>query len=232
MNFRIILAVFVIIAFAIGFGSLNLLSGQNISLEEAYNAGNLKITQKTPAGTVPHEIDIANNGSDPVDVQKGYILSSDTSQNLVIAKDQVIAPGSNVTVLAYCIEPDQKAVVGSSLKVSGQAPQMVQDIISSSNPQEPSDALNTQIKIWVLLNGEDFNLYQGESLYLIKEQELSSTNMRENISAAKIEIMTLFNLTSEQFISLSNNSSLINSTTINSQDWFDQLIIWIQSSFG
>jgi hypothetical protein len=232
MNFRIILVVFVILAFATFAGALNFISEQGINLEQAYREGSVKITQETPAGTIPHQVNVVNKGKDSLEVQKGYILSSNTSQNLVIAQDQVISPGSNASVLAYCIEPEQKAKEGSQLTVPGKAPQMVQDIIINSNPQNPSDALNTQIKLWVLLNGEKFNLYQGESLYIIKEQGLSSSNMRENISAAKVEIMSQFNLTNEQFISLSNNSSILNNSSItNSQSWIDQLINWIKGYF-
>lgn len=223
MNYRIILVVVVVFLFATGLGAMNFISAKGLTLEDAYKEGNIIITQQTPAGTVPHEVNVQNKGKDPVNVQKGTILSSNDTQNLVIARDEVISPNSNITVPAYCIEPDQKAVEKKKLVVSGMAPQVITEIVSTSNPENPSDALNAQLKIWTIVGGSDFNLYKGEVVALSQEQEISFYDIKENMSNAKIEVMTQFNLTDDQMSKITINSSVLNQ----SQSITEQAIDWL-----
>lgn len=222
MNYRIILVLIVVCLFAAGLGAMNFISAKGLNLEDAYKEGNVVITQQTTAGTIPHEVNIQNNGKNPVNVLKGTILSSKDSQDLVIARDGVVSPNRNITVPAYCIEPDQQAVENKKLKVSGQAPQVINEIISSSNPENPSDALNAQLKIWTIVGGSDFNVYKGESSAISKKQNITFYDLKGNLSNAKIEVMTKFNLTADQMNNVNINSSILNQ----SQSFTEQLMAW------
>ncbi|MDO8869758.1 MAG: hypothetical protein Q7V10_03300 [Methanobacteriaceae archaeon] len=222
MNYRIILVLMVICLFAVGLGAMNFISAKGLTLDEAYNAGNVVITQQTPAGTIPHEINIQNKGKNPVNVQKGTILSSKDSQDLVIARDEVVSPNTKITVPAYCIEPDQKAIENKKLTVSGLAPQVITEIASSSNPENPSDALNAQLKIWTIVGGPDFNIYTGEVAAVSQKQDISFYDIKGNLSNAKIEVMTKFNLTADQMNNVNINSSILNQ----SQSFTEQVTNW------
>lgn len=222
MNYRIILVLIVICLFAVGLGAMNFISAKGLTLEEAYNAGDVVITQQTPAGTIPHEVNIQNKGKNPVNVQKGIILSSKDSQDLVIARDEVVSPNTKIMVPAYCIEPDQKAVENKKLAVSGLAPQVITEIASSSNPENPSDALNAQLKIWTIVGGPDFNVYKGEVAAVSEKQDISFYDIKGNLSNAKIEVMTKFNLTTDQMNNININSSALNQ----SQTFTEQLMNW------
>lgn len=222
MNYRIVLVIFIIFLFAAGLGAMNFISAKGLTLESAYSDGNVNIVQQTPAGTIPHQINIENKGKDPVNVQKGTIVSSNSSQDLVIARDEVISPNSNITVPAYCIEPDQKAVENNKLAVAGMAPEVVIDIVSTSNPENPSEAIKAQFKIWNVVQGSNFNVYKGEVAAFSQKQDISFFDIKENMSTAKIEVMTKFNLTEEQMNNITLNSSLLNQ----SRSVTDQLLAW------
>jgi hypothetical protein len=222
MNYRIILVLIVICLFATGLGAMNFISAKGLNLEDAYKEGNVVITQQTPAGTVPHEVTIKNKGKNPVNAPKGTILSSKDSQNLVIARDEVVSPNANITVPAYCIEPDQEAIENKKLAVSGLAPQVITEIASSSNPENPSDALNAQLKIWTIVGGSDFNVYKGEVAAVSQKQDISFYDLKGNLSNAKIEVMTKFNLTADQMNNVNINSSILNQ----SQSFTEQVMNW------
>lgn len=222
MNYRIILVLIVVCLFATGLGAMNFISAKGLNLEDAYKDGNVVITQQTPAGTIPHEINVQNIGKNPVNVPKGTILSSKDSQDLVIARDEVVSANTNISVPAYCIEPDQKAVENKKLTVSGLAPQIITEIASYSNPENPSDALNAQLKIWTIVGGSDFNIYKGEVAAVSQKQDISFYDIKGNLSNAKIEVMTKFNLTTEQMNNVNINSSILNQ----SQSFSEQLMNW------
>lgn len=222
MNYRIILVIIIIFLFAAGLGAMNFISAKGLTLESAYNDGKVTIVQQTPAGTIPHEINIKNTGKDPITVQKGTILSSNSSQDLVIARDDVISPSSNITIPAYCIEPDQKAVENKKLAVSGMAPEVIIDIVTSSNPENPSEAMKAQFKIWNVVQGSNINVYKGEVAAFSQKNGISFYDIKENMSTTKIEVMTKFNLTEEQMNNININSSLLNQ----SRSVTDQLFAW------
>ncbi|HSO26197.1 MAG TPA: hypothetical protein VLR54_06220 [Methanobacteriaceae archaeon] len=222
MNYRIILVIIIIFLFAAGLGAMNFISAKGLTLESAYNDGKVIIVQQTPAGTIPHEINIKNTGKDTINVQKGTILSSNSSQDLVTARDDVISPNSNITIPAYCIEPDQKAVENKKLAVSGMAPEVIIDIVTSSNPENPSEAMKAQFKIWNVVQGSNFNVYKGEVSAFSQKNGISFFDIKENMSTTKIEVMTKFNLTEEQMNNITLNSSLLNQ----SRSVADQLFTW------
>lgn len=222
MNYRIILVIILIFLFAAGLGAMNFISTKGLTLESAYNEGKVTIVQQTVAGTVPHEINIQNKGKEIINVQKGTILSSNSSQDLVVARDDVISPNSNITVPAYCIEPDQKAVENKNLTVTGMAPEVIINIVDSSNPENPSEAMKAQFKIWNVVQGSNINVYKGEIAAFSQRNDISFFEIKENMSITKIEVMTKFNLTEEQMNDITINSSLLNQ----SRSVTDQLFAW------
>ncbi|MCK9152584.1 ARPP-1 family domain-containing protein [Methanobacterium alcaliphilum] len=229
MNIRVIMVVAVIMIFAAGFGVLNYNNIKGLTLEEAYASGKVQITQETAAGTIPHTVQIQNKGKDPLQVEEGYILTSNSSQDLVTARNEIIPPDTNVTVPAYCLEPNQRAVEKSKLEVSGPAPAMIKSIISTSNVQNPSEAFNTQLRIWVIANGPEFNIYTGEVVAVAEKQDISYSNIRQNVSNVKIEIMTKFNLTESQVNKININNSIVNKSQ---SIGFDSIIESISKSLN
>jgi hypothetical protein len=223
MNFRIILVVIFIFLFASAMGAMNFISAKGLTLDEAYKNGDVEIIQQTTAGTIPHSITIANKGENPINIEKGSMLTSKSSQDMVIARDDVVLSGAKLTVPAYCIEPGEKAADKSKLKAAGLAPQVIIDIISISNPAQQSEAFNTQIKIWTITGGEDFNVYTGESLAVSQEQGISFYDIKQNMSNAKIEVMTKFNFTENQMNTININSPLLNQ----SDSIFNQFFSWL-----
>lgn len=219
MNFRVVLVVMAIFLFAGVFGSLNFLSNQELDIEQAYAAGTITIIQKTPAGSVPHEVTIVNKGEEAIKVEKGYTLISNSSEDLVIAREEIISPQNNGTVLAYCIEPETNAQEEAELAVSTKAPQLIMDLISNSNPQNPAEAFKTQLKIWILVSDGEVNIYEGEALSLSRKQGISSFELQNNISTSKIEVMTQFNLTENDMGNISTNTNLMNPP----KTWWDQI---------
>ena len=90
MNMRLVFLIFLIVVFAAGFGFISYSQSTGISLNEAYGTGNIVITQNTSAGTVPHQVNIVNNGNDPIKVEVGDVLTAQSSQNLVVAENKTI----------------------------------------------------------------------------------------------------------------------------------------------
>ncbi|MGC9516253.1 MAG: ARPP-1 family domain-containing protein [Methanomicrobiales archaeon] len=226
MNIRVVFVVFLIFAFALGTGIWSYQSLQGLNLNQAYDAGNIEIVQNTTAGTVPHQVTIKNNRADSVKIKVGDTLKSPQTQDLVIAEDKIINPNTTSNIQAYCIEPAQRAVVGDKLIPSNNSSSRIIQIIKESNIQNPEEALKAQIRIWVLVSGDNLNIYRAEPYAVVQTQGLTFTEMRNNVSEAKIEVMTKFNMTSEQL----NNFNL--NDTDQSQSWIDGIIIWIRTNIG
>ncbi|MEM4525364.1 MAG: hypothetical protein QXH54_03270 [Methanothermobacter sp.] len=220
MNLRALILIGLIIVFAGSLGFLCYLQQGGITLKEAYDEGNINITQITPAGTIPHQVLISTNSEKPVKVEKGTILTNPGSEDLVIARDEIIPPKGNSTIPAYCIEPEQSAIKGSRLNVSDKAPKMIQEVIESSNPENPSEAFNTQLKIWLLARGSNFDIYSGEVYYTVRANNMYFYQFRENLSFTKAELMAKFNLTEEQINSININSTILS----HGKNWLDKIM--------
>lgn len=110
MNIRLILVLLTLFLFAIGFGALNIIAEQDLNLEQAYEEGYIKIIQKSSAGSVPHELMLINTGDRSIRVEKGYSLISDSSEDMVIAREEIIAAGRNGTILAYSLKTEVNVV--------------------------------------------------------------------------------------------------------------------------
>ncbi|MBM4240073.1 MAG: hypothetical protein FJ150_00070 [Euryarchaeota archaeon] len=228
MNFRVVLVAFIIITFSFGFGILSYLESPGISLKQAYEEGNVEVVQNTTAGNVPHSVMMKNIGDKPVIVEKGDMITSNESQDLVIAENKKIAPNSSATVKAYCAEPNQMAIIRANLKPSGKTNDQIQQIIENSDPYNAQNAMRSQIQIWIIVSGGDVNPYAGEAIALTQKQNISFYDLRQNISTAKVEVMTKFNLTTEQLKSLQNRTIAVEQ----SPTWIDRFITWIRESLG
>jgi hypothetical protein len=224
MNIRVIGVVILVILFALTSTMLNLSVSGGLDLNEAYSSGNIKVIQKTAAGTVPHEIEITNNGNTTVDVKKGDPLASSVSQDLVIAEDKQIASNSTETVKAYGIKPSQRAVVNTKLLPVNNTYNAVNRIISNSSPYDSQSAYNAQLKIWIVMSGGNLNPYTGEPVALVEKKQITWTQFRQNLADAKSDILKTFNVSESEIQSLNQNKAS------NPQNWVDETFNWIKSS--
>lgn len=228
MNIRVIILLAVVMVFAVGCGAISFLSGGGITLEQAYDAKQLEIIQNTAAGMVPHNVTIKNNGTKPVVVEKGTILKSKESQDLVIVDDKKINPATNDTVRAYCIEPDEKAIPGKSLTPSGTVSNEIKQIVDSSNPSDLQNATKSQLQIWIIVSKGSVDPYIGEAMALVQNQKIKYYQLQEKLNTAKNEVMVRFNLTSE---AIQNISSTADSGT-GANTWVSDLRQWIKTNLG
>lgn len=223
MNLRLISLITVVVVFAVACGAMSFLSGGGITLEQAYDSNQVEITQQTAAGTIPHIVAITNNGSKPVMVDKGTLLKSKESQDLVIITDKKVSPNNNDTVQAYCIEPDQKAVSGATLNPSGTSSSQVKQIIDSSNPSDLQNATQSQLQIWIIVGKGNVDFYGGEAMAVVQNQNIKYYQLQEKLDTAKRSVMSRFNLTSAEIqnISFTVESSNSASTFISDlRQWF------------
>lgn len=230
MNFRVILLVSMIFIFAAVFGVMSY-SGtdkiEGISLDQAYSQGNVVITQSTYAGTVPHVVTVKNNGKDTVNVEKGELLKSKDSQDLVTAENKEIAPQSTANITAYCFEPGQRAYAGTKLESAGNASDAVKEIVANSNPSDVQNATDAQLKIWTIFAGGDLNIYTGEPVALANKQNIQFSKLKKDANTAKSEVMAEFGVTEDKIASLNqtttNSSSDLSDMWNNFSDWVNGL---------
>lgn len=230
MNFRVILLVSMIFIFAAVFGVMSY-SGtdkiEGISLDQAYSQGNVLITQSTYAGTVPHVVTVKNNGNDTVNVEKGELLKSNDSQDLVTAENKEITPQSTANITAYCFEPGQRAYAGAKLESAGNASDAVKEIVANSNPSDVQNATDAQLKIWTIFAGGDLNIYTGEPVALANKQNIQFSKLKKDANTAKSEVMAEFGVTEDKIAALnqttSNSSSDLSDMWSNFSDWVSGL---------
>jgi len=169
---------------------------------------------------------ITNNVSKSVKVKKGDVLSSTVSQNIVIAEDKTIASNANATVKAYCLDPSQKAVVGAKLLPTNATYSAITHVISSSNPSNSQSAMNAQLQIWVITSEGNLNLYTGEPVAVVENNNMTWSQFRQDIANAKSDVMSTFNVTEDNIKNLNQTQS--SNTQISS--WIDNTINWIKES--
>jgi hypothetical protein len=197
MNYKIILVIFCICLFAGGMGALNLFSDRGLSLDDAFSNGKIKIVQDTDNGTIPHMVKVTNNANKKVEIAKGTVLLGKSTQDMVVARDMTILPKSKANIEVYCLDPKKLAIKGKKLEPKGSASEVMADIISSSNPLNHDNALSTQIQIWALTSGKDFNAKSNESLALCKKEDITTNELLEKIDEAKIKIKTKLEIKTE-----------------------------------
>ncbi len=223
---RLVFLIFLIVVFATGFGFISYSQSTGISLNEAYGTGNIVITQNTSAGTVPHQVNIVNNGNDPVKVEVGDVLTAQSSQDLVIAENKTIKKNTTDTISAYCLDPSQRAIPGVKLKANGTSTNAVKQVIMGSNINDLNNATNAQVQIWILTSGVDFNIYSGEPVAVVETQKINYTKLRQIVSDAKTAISTRFNVNVDNIDKLNQNG------TSNSTGIVGGFINWIKSTTG
>lgn len=228
MNIRLILLIMVVVVFAAGCGAMSYLSGGGTTLEQAYDNKQVEIVQNTAAGAIPHNVTIKNNGTKPVMVDKGTILKSKESQDLVIINDKKINPNNNDTVQAYCIEPDEKAVPGATLSPSGTASSQIMQIIDSSNPSDLQNATQSQLEIWIIASKGNVDVYSGESMAVVQAQKTKYYLLKEKLDTAKLSVMSRFGLTSEALQNISFTADSDNSANT----FISNIRLWFKNTVG
>ena len=226
MNIRLAFLIFVIVIFAAGTGFLSYSQSTGIPLTQAYANGNVVITQNTSAGTIPHKVNISNNGKDPVKVQVGDVLTSDSSQDLVIAENKTLKINSTDLISVYCIEPAQRAVLGVKLKASGTSSNAIKQVIEGSNLNDLTNATNAQVQIYILTSGVNFNIYSGEPVAVVQNQNINYTKLRQIISDAKTALSRRFGVTVDNIKNINQN------TTSNSSNIANELLNWVKTNTG
>lgn len=227
MNIRLILLITLVLLFAAGCGTLSFLYGGGITLEQAYDNNQAHIIQKTVAGTVPHNVTITNNGTQPLVVNKGTTLKSKQSQDLVIIDEKKISPNTNDTVRAYCIEPEQQAVPGKDLVPSDAVSSQISQIIDSSNPSDLQNATESQLEIWIIETGGNVDPYTGEAMALVENQQIRYYQLQQKLFTAKNEVMEQFNITSDEIQNIPTTAESTSADT-----WLSDLRQWIQLNIG
>jgi hypothetical protein len=228
MNIRFILVVLVVVVFALGTGTISFVSGSGITLKQAYDDKKVDIIQKTAAGTIPHNFTVKNNGNRPVVVDKGVVLKNDYSQDLVIIEDKKINPGTSSTMKAYCFEPEQKAIPGAKLSPSSMVSNDIMQIIDSSNPSKLSNATESQLQIWIVVDRGEVNASTGEAAAVVRTQKIRFYQMRQNLTTARNNVIKRFNLTGEGLQNLQSNSEF-NAGNIPE---INNFLSWLQRSIG
>ncbi len=226
MNIRVVGIVSIVILFALTSGYMSYSLSDGANLNEVYNKKDIQVIQKTAAGTVPHEITIKNNGNTTITVKKGETLASSVSQNMVIAEDKSIDPGTDETVKAYCLEPSKRAKEGTKLLPVNTTYDTVTKVISNSDTSDPASAMDIQLQIWIIMSGGSLNPYTGEPVALVEKQNITWSELRQNISDAKAEVMNTFNVKENELISLKEKD------LSTGQTWIDNVSNYIKSSLG
>lgn len=226
MSIRLVFLIFVIVIFAAGTGFLSYTQSTGIPLAQAYTDGNVVITQVTPAGSIPHHLNITNNGNEPINVQIGDVLISNSSQNLVIAQNETVNKNSSDIVSAYCIQPSQRAVPGVKLEVNGTSSNAVKQVIEGSNPNDLTNATSTQVQIFILTSGVNFYIYSGEPVAEVSNQSITYTKYRQLVTASSAALATRFN------VSVNNIGNINQNQTSNSTDSVNGFLNWVKTNTG
>ena len=226
MSIRLVFIIFLIVVFAAGTGFVSYSQSTGITLKQAYDTGNVVITQNTSAGTVPHQVNLVNSGNDPVKVKVGDILVANSSQDLVVAENRTVEKNSTVSVMAYCIEPSERAVSGTKFTVGNPAPDAVKEIIYGSNPKDIANATGAQVQIWILASGNNLNIYSGEPVAMVENQNLTYTQLRQMVADGKTIISTRYNVGVEEIKNLNLNE------TSNSSGVINGFLSWLKTTTG
>jgi hypothetical protein len=226
MSIRLVFLIFVIVIFAAGTGFLSYSQSTGIPLAQAYTDGNVVITQVTTAGSIPHHVNITNNGNEPINVQIGDMLISNSSQNIVIAQNDTINKNSSDIVSAFCVQPSQRAVPGAKLNVNGTSSNAVKQVIEGSNLNDLSNATNTQVQIFILTSGVNFYIYSGEPVSEVLNQSITYTKYKQIVKAASTALAASFNVT------VNNIGNINQNQTSNSTYSVTGFLNWVKTTTG
>lgn len=226
MNFRVILLVVLVLIFTMSGVYLSVLSFESNSLTDAYKEGDLEIIQNTTAGTVPHVILVKNNGKNPVMVEVGQILESNSSQDLVVAEDKRVSQNSSSYIRAYCLQPNQTATPGEKLEPTEKASSKIKQIIENSNLADTQNATITQLQIWIIVSKDNLNTTSGEASVLLEKEGLTSTEISQLLNDTRSKLVKNLNITEGELKNLKPNS------TMDLNEIIDGIINWIKNAFN
>lgn len=229
MNLRVILLVILVLIFTISGIYLSALSFASTSLENSYNNGEVEIIQNTTAGTIPHIILVKNNGKKPIMVETGQILTSNSSQDLVVAEDKKVNQNSSSYIMAYCFQPNQTAVPGSKLKPTDKASTEVKQLITNSNLTNPQNTTRTQLQIWIIVSKDKLDFNSGEASLFIQNQTINSTEITKQLNEARENLIQKLNITEGEIKNIKPDSSVGSTDII---IWTNEFINWIKISFN
>jgi hypothetical protein len=228
MNFRLILLVLLVLIFTICGIYISVLSFEANSLQETYLKGEVEIIQNTTPGSVPHIIQLKNNGKKPLLVETGQILKSNSSQDLVVAEDKTVNQNSSIYIRAYCFQPNQTAVPGAKLTPSGKASEEINQLIKNSNLADAQNSTSTQLQIWIIVSGDNLNLKTGEATVLIEKKGINNTEINNQLNDARTNLVKVLNLTEGELKKLSPQTS----NGIDPLSWINGFINWFKYSFN
>jgi len=159
-------------------------------------------------------------------VKKGNVLSSTITQDIVIAEERRIIPGSTETLKMYGIEPSKRAFVNTKLLPVNITYYGVNQVIIDSDPYDLQSAYGAQLKIWIIMSGGNLNPYTGEPVAVVETKKITWTQFRQDIADSKISVLKTFNITESEIQNLNEKQKL------NPQNWVDNAINWIKASSG
>jgi len=226
MNIRVIGVVVIIVLFALTSGYISYSMYGGTGLKDVYSNKNIQVIQKTNAGSVPHEVTVKNNGNDAITVKKGETLASSISSNMVFAEDKSIGPKTEGTVKVFSLEPSKRAIAGTKLLPVNTTYDAVTQVIKSTDLSNSDSTYNAQLQIWEIMTGGNLNPYSGEPVALVKNKNLKWSQFRQDISKAKSDVMSKFNVNENELGSLKDKKLNIG------QSWIDNTINYIKSSLG
>jgi hypothetical protein len=228
MNFRLILLILLVLIFTICGIYISVLSFEATSLQESYQKGDVEIIQNTTPGSVPHIIQFKNNGKKPLMVETGQILTSNTSQDMVVAEDKMVNQNSSSYISAYCFQPNQTATLGAKLTPSGKASAEIYQLIKNSNLADAQNSTSTQLQIWIIVSGDNLNLKTGEATVLIEKQGINNTEINNKLNDARTNLVKVLNLTEGELKNLSPQSP----NDVDLVNWINVFINWFKNSFN
>jgi hypothetical protein len=103
---------------------------------------------------------------------------------------------------------------------------MVLTIIQNSVPSDATSARQAQLQIWNLKTGGEVDPYSGEAAALVEESRSSYYQLRQDLSAARDNLSSQFNLTNETLRNLQNLAETQNAS------WLEDFRNWINQVLG
>ncbi|HTX60843.1 MAG TPA: hypothetical protein VMC48_00895, partial [Methanobacterium sp.] len=104
----------------------------------------------------------------------------------------------------------------------------IKKLIENSNPADPQNSTRTQLQIWIIVTGGNLNYTSGEASALTQKLGVNSTDINNQITEARANLVQVLNITEGEIKNLSPNSS----TGIDVVSWINEFINWFKNSFN
>ena len=135
---------------------------------------------------------------------------------------------SNFIYDCYCIEPSQKASVGTDLSAVGIAPAVISQIIDKSDTNNFQSAYIAQLKIWVIVSGGKLNINEGEVAIMKQAYGISDEQLNQDIKNVKQEVMDEYGVSSDEMYGLLEYENVDSSGS----NLLGNLIVGLKHLFG